>query len=153
MSAPAAIPTSTSVVESAVINAPLSHVWHHIKLQNFSNFWSALKASEFVKAQEETDIVKWTFNDGTELEVKQEEHSTINHFITYSVITAKPELTYTSVISTIRLYPVTSGSNENSTFIEWTGNFSSDADAGVIQDAKFKRRDALADLAKAAAKL
>lgn len=27
------IPTSTSVVESAIIRAPLSHTWHHIKLQ------------------------------------------------------------------------------------------------------------------------
>ncbi|KAI0127675.1 hypothetical protein BJ170DRAFT_382631 [Xylariales sp. AK1849] len=170
MSSSTAIPTSTSVIESAVIKAPLSHVWHHIKLQNFSTFWSALKQSQFVKAQEETDVVKWTFTDGTELEVKQEEHSTINHFITYSVITAKPELTYTSVVSTIRLYPVTSGDHENSTFVEWSGNFSSDADAGmvllprhtaasysslpgVIQDAKFKRREALADLAKASVKL
>ncbi|KAK8054899.1 hypothetical protein PG993_000126 [Apiospora rasikravindrae] len=148
-----AIPTATSVVESAVIKAPLSHVWHHIKLQNFSAFWSALKSSEVTKSQEETDLVKWTFNDGTELEVKQEEHSTINHYITYSVITSKPELSYTSVVSTIRCYAVTSGELENSTFVEWTGNFSSDADAGVIQDAKFKRRDALADLAKAAMKM
>ncbi|KXJ89758.1 hypothetical protein Micbo1qcDRAFT_136831 [Microdochium bolleyi] len=148
------IPTSTSVVESAVIKAPLSAVWHHIKLQNFSDFWSALKSSEFVKgASDDTDVVKWTFTDGTELEVKQEEHSTINHYITYSIITSKPELTYSSVLSTIRLYAVTSGEAEGSTYIEWTGNFSSDADAGVIQDAKFKRRDALADLAKAAAKL
>ncbi|KAK6956795.1 hypothetical protein Daesc_002075 [Daldinia eschscholtzii] len=145
------IPTSTSVVESAVIEAPLSHVWHHIKLQDFSNFWSALKSSQYVKGtSDETDVVKWTFKDGTELEVKQEEHSTINHYITYSVITAKPELTYSSVLSTIRCYAVTSGEFEGSTFVEWTGNFSSDADAGVIQDAKFKRRDALADLAKAA---
>ncbi|KAI0845828.1 hypothetical protein F5Y00DRAFT_160932 [Daldinia vernicosa] len=145
------IPTSTSVVESAVIKAPLSHVWHHIKLQDFSNFWSALKSSQYVKGtSDETDVVKWTFQDGTELEVKQEEHSTINHYITYSVITAKPELTYSSVLSTIRCYAVTSGELEGSTFVEWTGNFSSDADAGVIQDAKFKRRDALADLAKAA---
>ncbi|KAI8963208.1 hypothetical protein F5Y11DRAFT_320204 [Daldinia sp. FL1419] len=147
------IPTSTSVVESAVIKAPLSHVWHHIKLQDFSNFWSALKSSQHVKGtSDETDVVKWTFKDGTELEVKQEEHSTINHYITYSIITAKPELTYSSVLSTIRCYAVTSGELEGSTFVEWTGNFSSDADAGVIQDAKFKRRDALADLAKAAAK-
>lgn len=34
--------------------------------------------------------------------------------------------------------------------MQWSGNFSSDADAGVIEDAKFKRREALADLAKAA---
>ncbi|KAH9885519.1 hypothetical protein F4778DRAFT_760747 [Xylariomycetidae sp. FL2044] len=147
------IPTSTSVVESAVIKAPLSHVWHHIKLQNFSDFWSALKSSAFVKGtSDETDVVVWEFTDGTKLEVKQEEHSTINHYITYSVITAKPELTYTSVLSTIRCYAVTSGELEGSTFVEWTGNFSSDADAGVIQDAKFKRRDALADLAKTALK-
>ncbi|KAI1260143.1 hypothetical protein F5Y18DRAFT_432493 [Xylariaceae sp. FL1019] len=151
------IPTSTSVVESAVIKAPLSNVWHHIKckfpVQNFSYFWSSLKSSEFVKGtSDETDIVHWVFNDGAELDVKQEEHSTINHYITYSVITAKPELTYTSVLSTIRCYAITSGQFEGSTFVEWTGNFSSDADAGVIQDAKFKRRDALADLAKVAEK-
>lgn len=55
---------------------------------------------------------------------------TINHYITYSVITSKPELSYTSVLSTIRCFSVTSGELEGSTFVEWTGNFSSDADAG-----------------------
>ncbi|KAF1994541.1 Bet v1-like protein [Amniculicola lignicola CBS 123094] len=145
------IPTSTSVSESAVIAAPLSAVWHLIKLTGFAAFWSKLDKSEAVKgASPETDIVKWTFGDGTALEVKQEEHSTIEHYITYSVISSQPALSYTSVVSTIRLYPVTSGSNEGHTFVTWTGNFSSDADAGVIEDAKFKRREALADLAKAA---
>ncbi|KAL1296778.1 hypothetical protein AAFC00_000240 [Neodothiora populina] len=148
------IPTSTSVVESAVIKAPLSHVWHFVKLQDFSKFWTALKSSDYVKgASSETDIVKWTFNDGTVVEVKQEEHSTLNHYITYSVITSEPAVSYTSVVSTIRCYAVTSGEAEGSTYVEWTGNFSSDADAGVIQDGKFKRRDALADLAKAAKKM
>jgi hypothetical protein len=70
------IPTSTSVSESAVIEAPFSAVWHLIKLQDFSKFWSKLDKSEWVKgASEETDIVKWTFKDGTQQEVKQEEHS------------------------------------------------------------------------------
>ena len=71
-----AIPTSTSVTESAVISAPLSQVWHLIKLQDFHKFWTKLETSEHVKgASPETDIVKWTFKDGTVLEVKQEEHS------------------------------------------------------------------------------
>ena len=71
-----AIPTSTSVSESAVIRAPLSHVWHLIKIQDFAKFWTALSSSEYVKgASEETDIVKWTFKDGSVIEVKQEEHS------------------------------------------------------------------------------
>ncbi|GAB7366496.1 hypothetical protein MBLNU230_g8289t1 [Neophaeotheca triangularis] len=150
-----AIPTSTSVSESAVIKAPLAKVWHFIKLQDFSKFWSTLQKSEFVTegTSGEADVVQWTFKDGTKVEVKQEEHSTINHYITYSVITATPELPYTSVLSTIRCYAVTSGEMEGNTFVEWTGNFSSDADAGVIQDAKFKRREALADLAKVAMKM
>lgn len=147
------IPTSTSVTESAVIEAPMSAVWHLIKLQNFASFWSKLEKSEWVKGvSEETDIVKWSFKDGTVLEVKQEEHSTIDHYITYSVISSRPALSYTAVVSTVRCYPVTSGKHEGHTFVTWTGNFSSDADAGVIEDAKFKRREALADLAHAVSK-
>lgn len=70
------IPTSTSVQESAVIEAHSSDVWHLIKLPEFSKWWSKLDKSEWVKgASAETDIVKWTFKDGTELQVKQEEHS------------------------------------------------------------------------------
>ncbi|KAL8774118.1 MAG: hypothetical protein Q9209_001226 [Squamulea sp. 1 TL-2023] len=293
------IPTSTSITESAVIPAHLSHVWHLIKLQDFHAFWSKLKASEFVKgASPETDVVKWEFHDGTVLDVKQEEHSvqlfldnpppnntpqslrpkilkmanrnTVNnlfaykprfreyyttnptanaiyptlrtkstytlseeikllailatllnnfkvydyldgldtdrvidklngdeedkvlavlyllanenpsahatsavlrialleynhskriimllngsppggdHYITYSIIASTPALSYSSVVSTIRCYPITSGTAEGQTFITWSGNFSSDADAGVIEDARFKRKEALADLA------
>jgi hypothetical protein len=70
------IPTSASVLESAVIEAPFGAVWHLIKLESFSSFWSALSRSEHVKtASPETDVVKWTFKDGTVLEVKQEAHS------------------------------------------------------------------------------
>jgi len=56
----------------------------------------------------------------------------IDHFITYSVITSSPALTYSSVISTIRCYAVTTGPNEGSTFVQWSAHFSSDADAGTI---------------------
>ncbi|MCJ1253643.1 hypothetical protein MMC24_001455 [Lignoscripta atroalba] len=147
------IPTSTSITESAVIDAQLSQVWHLIKLQDFHIFWSKLSKSEHVKgASPETDVVKWTFKDGTVLDVKQEEHSTIDHYITYSVIASTPALTYSSVISTIRCFAVTSGTSEGSTFVQWSAHFSSDADAGVIEDARFKRKEALADLASAVAK-
>jgi hypothetical protein len=55
-----AIPTSTSVVESAVIKAPLSAVWHHIKLEQFNTWNSAISKSDYVKgASPDTDIVKW----------------------------------------------------------------------------------------------
>ncbi|EIN06048.1 Bet v1-like protein [Punctularia strigosozonata HHB-11173 SS5] len=147
------IPTSTSVSESAVISAPLSAVWHLIKLPSFPEFWTRLDKSDHVKGtSEETDIYRWTFKDGTVLDIKQEAHSSIDHYITYSAIAANPALTYSSVVSTIRCWPVTSGAHAGSTFVQWTANFSSDADAGVIEDARFKRQEALADLAAAATK-
>lgn len=76
MASNTAIPTSTSVLESSVIRAPLAKVWHHIKLHEFANFWSALKSSDLVKGvSSEADVARWNFKDGTVLEVKQEEHS------------------------------------------------------------------------------
>jgi hypothetical protein len=76
------IPTSTYVSESAVIAAPLAAVWHLIKLPSFPAFWTKLEKAEHVKGtSEETDIFRWSFKDGTVLEIKQEAHSasTLNH--------------------------------------------------------------------------
>lgn len=59
-----------------MIRAPLANVWHHVKLHEFANFWTALKASDLVKGvSHEADVARWTFKDGTVLDVKQEEHS------------------------------------------------------------------------------
>ena len=71
------IPTSTSVLESALIESARSSVWHLIKLPDFAKFWTALAKSEggVPGVSPETDVVKWTFKDGTVVEVKQEEHS------------------------------------------------------------------------------
>ncbi|KAK0750921.1 hypothetical protein B0T18DRAFT_319560 [Schizothecium vesticola] len=154
MSGQKAVATTNEVIESAVIRAPLSHVWHFLKLAEFDKFWGAIKKAEHVKGvSDDTDVVRWTFKDGNVVEVKQDEHSTLDHYITYSVINAEPELSYSSVVNTVRCWAVTSGEFQDSTFVRWTSKFTSDADIGVIEDAKYKRRDALKDLASAAAKM
>lgn len=122
----------------------------------------------------------------------------IYNYITYSTIDSNPAITYTSVISTIRCFEVTSGPSAGSTYVQWSAHFSSDADAGrllvsiiffalewwfgpiwlkvekenvfslkslflltlrpqqkktgVIEDARYKRKEALADLANAVTK-
>ncbi|KAK4056437.1 hypothetical protein OIO90_002580 [Microbotryomycetes sp. JL221] len=147
------IPTATYVVESAVIDAPLSAVWHLIKPESFADWLSTLETSSVAKGTTpDTDVYHWTYKDGSKVTVKMEEHSSLRHSITLSLISSEPELTYSSVLSTLRLWPVTTGSNEGQTFIQWSGQFSSDADASVIEDARFKRKEALADLAKAVSK-
>lgn len=62
---------------------------------------------------------------------------TIDHYITYSVISAQPELTYSSVYSTVRCFAITSGKHEGHTYVQWSGSFSSDADAGMISPLLF----------------
>ncbi|KAH8589829.1 hypothetical protein B0O99DRAFT_636305 [Bisporella sp. PMI_857] len=153
--------TSTSIAaapplinESAVINASLSSVWRLVKLKEFVNFYTAISKSELVSsANEEKDIVRWTFQDGTVLEVKEEEYSTEKHYMSFNIIKCEPwGLPYTGVLSTIHLYPITSGFAEGSTFIQWSGYYSADASADMVQDARAKRREGLADLAKAVEK-
>lgn len=65
--------------------------------------------------------------NGTDMWMAQKN---LDHFITYSVINSEPELSYSSVVSTIRCWPVTSGEFEESTFVRWTSKFASDADIG-----------------------
>ncbi|CEL55733.1 hypothetical protein RSOLAG1IB_01745 [Rhizoctonia solani AG-1 IB] len=145
------IPTVTSLTESAVIPFHLDEVWHLIKLKSIPKFWSIIDSAEDVKVEDEVDAAKWKFKDGTVETIKLEEHSSIDHFITYSVIATEPPLGYSSVISQIRLFPITSGEHRGSTFVQWSAQFSGDAGVDVIEDARYKRRDALADLSKALA--
>ncbi|KAF8753352.1 hypothetical protein RHS01_06958 [Rhizoctonia solani] len=94
---------------------------------------------EDVKVQDEVDAAKWKFKDGTVETIKLEEHS-------YGTPRG-----YSSVLSQIRLFPITSGEHRGSTFVQWSAQFSGDAGVDVIEDARYKRRDALADLSKALA--
>jgi hypothetical protein len=64
------IPVATEVRESAVIAASIDDLWNLIQLPNVASFWTNLK-----EVQSSANVTKWTFHDGTVLDVKQEEHS------------------------------------------------------------------------------
>ncbi|KAH8927868.1 hypothetical protein BT69DRAFT_1346999 [Atractiella rhizophila] len=136
------VPTSTSIYESAALPFALADVWELISNLNFDKWWSIVDKFE----NNAEGGVLTTFKDGTKTTFKLEEYSQLDHFVTYSAISSDPPLGFSSALSTIRLYPITS---DNSTFIQWTATFSGDAGADVIQDAKYKRREGLLDLRKA----
>lgn len=75
--------------------------------------------------------------DGTVVDFKQEEHSSIHHYITYSLIASSETLPFSSVYSTIRVFPITSGKHENETYVEWSATFSGDADASTVQVSEY----------------
>ena len=73
------------------------------------------------------------------------ELSELHQFITVQLIAAEPKIHASSQINTIRLYKVT---DNDTTFITWETDFSNDADAEVIEDNKFKKKEFFGDLKK-----
>lgn len=70
------LPSSNSAIESAIINAPTSHVWQFLRLKDFSKFFKGIIKSESIhSADTDANIVRWTFEGGNWLDVKLEEYS------------------------------------------------------------------------------
>jgi len=88
---------------------------------------------------------KINYKDGSVQKIKVLEISDYRHSVTYDVIESDPPAYTMSAIHTITLRRVT---NNNTTFVEWISDFSSDATQEVIQDSRFKKLEAFSDLQK-----
>ena len=106
---------------------------------NFRNFRFDLLAPDKVTSVEWVDGTpakvgscgKITYGAGTTWTVRLTEVSERHHTIAYEIISAEPALHVTSLQAEIKLLRV---SDDNTTFLAWTSEFSNDADLGVIQD-------------------
>jgi hypothetical protein len=138
---------ATRVFESAVVDANVDDVWKAIRALDFSFLASVQGSENEEKARDDEvgSVIKITYKDGTAQRLKRLELSDLHRFVTWEVIESTPAVTYLSQVSTITLKPIT---KDNKTYIEWVSDFSGDAGTAVIQDAKFKRLDAFADLQK-----
>ncbi|KAI6369731.1 hypothetical protein MCOR25_004360 [Pyricularia grisea] len=146
--------TSTLVTESAVINAPVSKVWSLIQLRNFQNFFVGINKTEILSSKDsQSEVIRWTFDDGTVLDVREEEYSNIKNRMSFHIVQCQPwGIPYTNVLSTIRLYPITSRAAVGGTFVQWSGHYTADANEEAVNDGRIKRREALGFLADAVEK-
>ena len=81
-------------------------------------------------------------------ELRLAELSDLKYYVTYDLLASEPAVSVSSALHTIRLHRVTA---DNTTFLEWLRDFSTDATAEVVQDSKYKKHEAVADLVKALA--
>merc|ERR1719460_2222506 len=65
------------------------------------------------------------------------------HLITWELFQAVPAITYSSRVDTIQLRRVTTNKQ---TLLEWSTRFSGDATTNVLEDCKYKKREAFRDL-------
>ncbi|KAI9140995.1 hypothetical protein BKA69DRAFT_1076619 [Paraphysoderma sedebokerense] len=138
----------TRVNESAHIPASVEQIWSLVRDATFG-WWSIVAKVEVeggMKPAEVGSVRKVTFKDGTVQRYKLLELSDLEYYVTYDVIESNPAVTYSSAIHTLKLRRVT---KDNTTFAEWSADFSGDSSQAVISDAKYKKRDGLDDLSKA----
>ncbi|KAJ2844034.1 hypothetical protein J3B02_005089 [Coemansia erecta] len=138
---------STFNTESRVIKAPLGKVWAIIKTMNFS-FWSLVKSVESSSSSQQIGSTHTaTFTDGTTQVYRVVEFSEINNSLTYEIIDSQPAIGVLSATNRIRVYPVTA---DDTTFVQWTSDFAAQGSQEAVEDAKYKKLEALSELAKAA---
>lgn len=90
-------------------------------------------------------VVSISYVDGASWEVRISEISDIEHAVGYQVLSTEPAVQVTSVEGRLRLREV---SDDSTTYLEWSNDFSNDADAAVILDSKYKKLEFFADMKK-----
>jgi len=140
--------TSTHQTESSVVDKPISKVWEELKLFNFEKlFPTNVKSLKFTggNCNDARGVFDLTYSDGSVWSYGILEVSDQKRKISFELIEATPEVSFTSVQHTIKLIKVTA---ENNTFIEWSSDYTNDVNSHIIQDSKYKKLECFADMKK-----
>jgi len=140
---------STEVYESALIAAPIDKVWAAVRPLDFK-FWDLVKSAELegkADASEVGGVRRVTFKDGAVQSLKLTELSDAKTSLSWELVGGESKVM--SAVHTIRLFRVTT---HDQTMIEWVSDFSKDADATFIADAKWKKVEFFKSLTKALVK-
>lgn len=140
--------TSCHQVESTVINAQVGAVWEALRSFELSKlFPTNIKNVKFTSgnANEVGSTFQIEYTDGSVWTYKILEISDSKRVLSYELITAEPEIAFSSLQHTIKVFKVT---EDNSTYFAWESDFSNDVNSHILQDTKFKKLDAFKDLKK-----
>ncbi|KAJ2157204.1 hypothetical protein GGF46_004682 [Coemansia sp. RSA 552] len=138
--------STTTNIETRVVKAPLAAVWGALKKQDFA-FWSLVKSVEIDSSPSTVGGTRTTtFADGTVQKHRLLEFSEVSHSLTYEIVESEPAVKSMSAQHTLQVIAVTA---DNTAFVQWTSDYSSDGALDLVMDAKYKKLDALAELAKA----
>eukprot|EP01006_Ploeotia_vitrea_P009733 TRINITY_DN24132_c0_g1_i1.p1 TRINITY_DN24132_c0_g1~~TRINITY_DN24132_c0_g1_i1.p1 ORF type:complete len:143 (+),score=22.89 TRINITY_DN24132_c0_g1_i1:41-469(+) len=135
--------------ETCVINAPVEKVWQVIRSMDLK--WTGtVQESKIEEGSENsvpsTRLIKYT--DGTEQRYMVTGLSDLARSTSFELVTSEPAVGHSSASHSITVKRVT---QNNTSFVSWVTEFSTDAGQEVVQDSKFKKLDAFAALAKACA--
>mmetsp|Transcript_15729 Transcript_15729/g.49232 ORF Transcript_15729/g.49232 Transcript_15729/m.49232 type:complete len:154 (+) Transcript_15729:26-487(+) len=145
-----AVPTASHVQESTIVNGSHWTVWGLIRSMKFEWCGEVVSATSDSEALTVGTVMTYTYADGTTQSVQIVELSDLLRFVTYQMVASTPAVSYTSALFKIQVYEVTVPVGaEAQSYVEWTTDYSNDADAAVIVDSRFKKHEAFKALAAA----
>jgi hypothetical protein len=140
--------TSCHQNSSVVLNAPIDTVWDLLKTFDWAKILpSSVKKTKFLNGnpQEVSSSFEVEYVDGSVWTFRIVEVSELHRAFSYELVTATPQTSFISMQNHIKLHKITF---DNTTFVEWTTDFSNDVDSHVVQDNKFKKHEYFKDLKK-----
>jgi hypothetical protein len=105
--------------------------------------WNLVASAEVTDPKTIGSTCRIQFKDGVVWTVQILELSQLKRFVTFDVISSEPASHVTSTTHTITLSRVTSN---NSTFFQWSTDFSNDATAEIVADSSHKKLEAFQNL-------
>ena len=140
--------TSCHQTSSFVLAAPIGNVWDALKTFDWAKFLpSHVKKTKFVSGgpNEVGSQFEVEYVDGSVWNYRIVEVSELHRSFSYELISAVPQTSFSSMQNHLKLHKVTF---DNTTFVEWSTDFSNDVDSHIIQDNKFKKIEYFKDLKK-----
>jgi len=131
---------SSTVWESFHLRAPLERVWELVKPCTFAYLPTVESAEPEAKGPltEVGGHRSVRYKDGTVQKIRITHLSEVDYSVGWELEESAPTPAFSGQSHSVRLRRVTEG---NTTFIEWTTVFSSDASQEVIQDARYKQAE------------
>ena len=140
------VPTSTNNTESTVLAKPIADLWPMFKAVEFDKLAPGkVESSSWTDGSAGTvgGLVELTFKNGSKWTYQITEVSDKNHSVSYRVVFAEPAMEASSLEGDIQLMRIT---DDDTTFIQWSTDFSNDADAEIMQDQKYKKQEFFAEI-------
>lgn len=142
------IVTAMTQRESAVLQTPAERLWQLVKCMSFHQLTpSKVSNVELMTGSvgQVDSTFKLTYTDGAEWCLHVLGVSDYHLSIIWEIVNAEPSAGFTSSINVVRIHRVTT---DNTSFVTWSTEFSSDAKASVIADAKYKKLEAFAEMSR-----
>jgi hypothetical protein len=147
MAEEAHIVTAMTQTESTVLRVDPNTLWPLFRSLSFDRLIpSKVTSVEAVSglAGQVDSTFKVVYTDGAEWSIHVLGVSDFHKSIIWEVVHAEPSTGFTSAINILRIYQVTS---DNTSFVTWTTEYSSDAKYAILADTKYKKLEAFAEMA------